>query len=189
MQRNFAVLATLILLTIIVSIPLSAKNKFDDARFRGNASITGNPDYLPGAILVKFKAEAHRSPLIEGATASGIASIDAKIQHFAISRLEQVFQTRSKKMNPNLPDLSSIYRFEYSSPFDAAVVAKAFASDPNIEFAEPVYIFKVENLFEPNDLLYRNQQHLPQIKAPQAWDVVTGLQVVLELRPRTLLRP
>ncbi|HEX9972255.1 MAG TPA: S8 family serine peptidase, partial [bacterium] len=182
MLRNFAVLVTLFLFIIIVSIPLSARDKLDDVRHKSRSSkssVSNTPEYLPGAILLKFKTEAHRSQLMENSTTSGIASIDAKIQRFAIHRIEPVFRSHSKTAKPNLPDLSAIYRLEYSSPYDAAVVAKAFISDPNIEFAEPIYIFKVENLFEPNDPLYRNQQHLQQIKAPDAWDVITGDSTVV----------
>ncbi|MCI0493425.1 S8 family serine peptidase, partial [candidate division KSB1 bacterium] len=177
MPKNFTAFITLLLLIITHSIPIVARDKFDAAKHQGSASITGNPDYLPGAILVKFKAEAHRSLLIEGAMASGIASIDAKIQRFAISRVEQVFQTRSKKLNPNLPDLSSIYRFEYSSPFDAMVVARAFASDPNLEYAEPIFIQHV--LADPNDPLYSQQWYLRAVRASQGWDVEKGNSQVI----------
>ena len=51
-------------------------------------------------------------------------------------------------------------------------VAAAFAADPNIEYAEPVYVYHASEI--PDDPMYNNQQHLPQIMAAEAWDIHKG---------------
>ena len=51
-------------------------------------------------------------------------------------------------------------------------VAQELSRDPNVEYAEPVYVRRL--LEVPNDPRYSQQHYLPQIKAPEAWDVQKG---------------
>lgn len=180
MRKPVTGLVTLVLFMMVITISLSASDKFSAAshqsKFSQNSGATTS-EYLPGAILVKFKAATSRSQLMENSTTSGIASVDTKLQRFAIHRIDPVFPSQAKMIDPNLPDLSSIYRFEYSSPFDAAVMARAFAGDPNIEFAEPIFVQHI--LADPNDPLYSQQWYLRAVKASQGWDIEKGESQVI----------
>jgi hypothetical protein len=49
------------------------------------------------------------------------------------------------------------------------MVARVLEGDPNVEYAEPVYVRRLAVV--PNDPMYSQQYHLPQIHAPEAWDV------------------
>jgi hypothetical protein len=51
-------------------------------------------------------------------------------------------------------------------------VLDSLKNNPNIEFAEPDYLYQPELI--PNDTYYANEWHLPKISAPQAWDLVQG---------------
>lgn len=61
-----------------------------------------------------------------------------------------------------------------SLPTEANIdeVIKRYQADPNVEYAEPNYIYKA--ILVPNDPFYSNQYALPKISAPQAWDIQTG---------------
>ncbi|OYD08601.1 alkaline serine protease [Paludifilum halophilum] len=49
---------------------------------------------------------------------------------------------------------------------------KAYEKNPNVEYAEPNYIVHAD--WVPNDPSYSRQYALPQVDAPQAWDVTRG---------------
>ncbi|MEN8179602.1 MAG: hypothetical protein ABFS39_13435 [Pseudomonadota bacterium] len=49
---------------------------------------------------------------------------------------------------------------------------KQLNARPDLEYAEPNFI--VETKLVPNDTYYDFQEHYPQIRLPQAWDVTTG---------------
>ena len=51
-------------------------------------------------------------------------------------------------------------------------IQKALEESGLFEFVEPDYLAHVANT--PNDPLYTNQWHLPQIEAPSAWNFTTG---------------
>jgi len=53
-----------------------------------------------------------------------------------------------------------------------ARVLRALSNNPNIEFAEPDVVLAPDMV--PNDPWYPNEWHLPNISAPQAWDITTG---------------
>src|SRR5207245_1364569 len=46
------------------------------------------------------------------------------------------------------------------------------SNNPNIEFAQPDFIYAAALV--PNDTYYSMAWHLPKIQAPQAWDITTG---------------
>nr|NQU92672.1 S8 family serine peptidase [Bacteroidota bacterium] len=51
-------------------------------------------------------------------------------------------------------------------------VAREFSKDPNIEYAEPIPVIQL--LEVPNDPMYGDLHHLPQIHAPEAWEIHKG---------------
>ncbi len=51
-------------------------------------------------------------------------------------------------------------------------VVKAFSSDPNVEYAEAIPVYHTTEV--PDDALYSQLQHLPQIHAPEAWEIHKG---------------
>ncbi len=51
-------------------------------------------------------------------------------------------------------------------------MVKAFSKDPNVEYAEAIPINFPDDI--PDDILYDQCQHLPQILAPEAWNIFHG---------------
>ena len=69
-------------------------------------------------------------------------------------------------------NLNQVYYLRYGSNQSPEKVAADFARDPNVEYAEPKYMYPL--LAVPNDTLYTDMDQFPHIQAPAAWDVVKG---------------
>ena len=76
--------------------------------------------------------------------------------------------------NQPIPALDRVYMLEIApgSPDSPDDIARAFATHPDIEYAEPDYYVRL--CATPNDPLYSEQWALRQIGAPAAWDITTG---------------
>lgn len=131
-----------------------------------------NSRYLPGRVIVKLNqsipARAGRSP--------GIPALDAAAQRYSAQSVAQIFPEATLPAKPGEGDLSRIYVINYSSPFDAFTVAKELSALPEVEYAEPWFIYSIDDAraLTPNDSLYANQWALVKIKADSAWSVSTG---------------
>jgi hypothetical protein len=104
------------------------------------------------------------------------------------SELKQKFPKRSRwsPKGAKIPDLSRIYLFKVASGVDSFEISQEYAKNPNVEYAEPNYVY---NLFEipsiPNDPDFVKQWSLhnegqtggtpdADIDAPEAWDLEKG---------------
>jgi serine protease len=72
----------------------------------------------------------------------------------------------------NIPDISRILKVEIPEEINPLSIIREFSKDPSVEYAEPVY--KREFFDVPDDPKYPDQNHLPQIKTPEAWDIQKG---------------
>lgn len=134
-------------------------------------STSSATDFEPGAIVVKLKPGLNVASSAQPADL-GAASLNRKATRFQVERVEPHFQTRSHNDRTDLPDLSRIYRLHFPSDMDVHLLAHVFDSDPQVEYAEPIPIGYPDMV--PNDTMYVQQQHLPQIMAPEAWDIHHG---------------
>ncbi|MCF6342450.1 MAG: S8 family serine peptidase [Bacteroidales bacterium] len=132
----------------------------------------GSPGFVPGSIIIKVKSNIGPYGKQEKNIRFGLASLDKKALAFRVQKLEKRFRHKPIPENSGLPDLSRIYRLSFPASQNVHRVARAFAADPNIEYAEAIPVYHA--LEVPNDALYSSQQHLPQIMAPQAWDLHKG---------------
>ena len=130
------------------------------------------PQFMPGQIRVKFKPQVVNFNLMQtGGASTGISSFDNRLINNGIKSIKKTF----KQLKPDRFDnfgISRIYTLYFPEEKDVLKVATQFSKSPLLEYAEPVPIRYIDN--EPNDPMFAQQDHLPQIKAPQAWDVVTG---------------
>jgi serine protease len=103
--------------------------------------------YLPGSIVVKFRAGTTRTAeramlaLIKGAPTADLPYAD-----FDIVTIE--------------------------SGADPEVVARRLSAQPDVEYAQARY--RVRPLFVPNDPLYSRQWNFPAIDMERAWDINQG---------------
>ncbi len=118
---------------------------------------------VPGQFVVKFKAEAGNKTQV---SFSKLSSVAAK---YNVTSNEQMFSKANNNKLKEKLNLHNIFVFKTDKGADIAAIVNELNSDPNIEYAEPVYLSKIEST--PDDPLYSTMRHLPQIKAPEAWDV------------------
>lgn len=151
----------------------------------GSSEFPTNTDkpYLDGAITVKLKNDVQafeKKDQAQSANKFGIETLDRKLSAFAPEKVEANFPEKTvRKTNKKIEtpqgrviDLSKYFTVYFDEAFDAREVANAVASDPNVEYAEPVEANYFEDV--PDDQFYDQMQFLPQIYAEQAWDIHKG---------------
>ncbi len=129
-------------------------------------NINPKKPYFPGQLLVKFKADA--GDINKNSALSNFSS------KYRIEKIEKAFPQKQfnalKQTAEN--ELSLMAVLTVSSATDIEMLARRVSSDPLVEYAEPNYFVAKDAI--PNDPLYGQLQHLPQVKAPQAWDISQG---------------
>jgi len=86
--------------------------------------------------------------------------------------LKQLFsEARNIEAKEKL-NLSNVYIMETSESADIWQIVNDLQKDPAVEYAEPVYMNKMDAI--PNDSLYSFLHFLPQVSAPEAWDIGYG---------------
>ncbi len=127
---------------------------------------------VQGVITVKLKKGVGEFGKQTGTVQFEIQSLDDKVAAYQVNKLEKRFPYNPAKLRSDLPDLSRIYKISFPENHLVNEVAAAFSSDPNVEYAEPITVGHFAEI--PNDVLYAQMQHLPQIHAPEAWDIHKG---------------
>jgi len=137
---------------------------------------SSDKNYLPGVIVVKFKS-AIRNALSK--TSINEPSLNFVFKKYSVYETTRIFPQHDKPpVNPDQVDLSRIYMIRYNGDYDATEVAKDFAREGVVEYAEPHYIHRVT--FTPNDPMFSvNQWYLKKIQAEQAWDITQGDTTVI----------
>ncbi|MDZ7261820.1 MAG: hypothetical protein ONB05_06920, partial [candidate division KSB1 bacterium] len=128
-------------------------------------------DYLPDQVVVKFQ------PAVGDVESSSLFS--SIYQKYQVKRAERLFPNVKYQPTPKrkIVDLSRIYLLQVPEDSDIEIICKELGGMPGVAYAEPYYIFYVDEI--PNDPRYMYQHHLPQIKAPEAWDMAKGDSTVV----------
>jgi len=169
MPRKLMSLATIILL---LSVTLFATTTTLTAEAPPDA-----PAFVPGRLIVKFKAGAQPSLNAQNRTTAG--SIEARLSEAGVQNVAKLFTASpmTGRMVAENDNLSRIYRLQLQPNADVLQTAATLSADPAIEWAEPDYI--AHAAITPNDPLVGEQWGLTKIGAPAAWDVVTGTETVV----------
>ena len=131
-----------------------------------------NSQYMPDRIIVKLMA---RVPTSLSKSAFGIRSIDQVLSRVSIVSAAPMFPLSVLTLKPIGIDLSLLYEIRFSSPNDPFFLAEELSKLPEVQYAEPSFIYPVaQALFTPNDSLFSSQWALQKISAPAAWDVTQG---------------
>ncbi len=169
-------------------------------------------EFVPGQILIKFKDEVVITPTKQqGLAKTGVATIDAVLSKYAVKDIDKLFKNatplKTKKILKSFsgetfeqPSLHNIYKLEVTEPVKMFEVIEALKNDPNVEYAEPNYIFSIveakpasdilsENELKllhnsesysspttltPSDPLYPQQYWIPATQVDAVWDSTTG---------------
>jgi len=177
-----------ILMTIVISIPLflligAGFNKSDKfytpistGRFSKQTGST-SPEIVPGIVVVKIKSAAIAQSLAKASIVTGLSSLDANLLRLGAISVQKMFRHKPIPAHSNLPDISRFLKVQIPEQMNPVMAAHELESDPNVEYVEPVYVRRL--MAVPNDPLYSQQYHLPQIRAPQAWNVQKGDSTVI----------
>lgn len=164
--------AGILAIVLISTIALggNGKNASPTPRETQQKTVKQQADFLPNVVVVKFKS---RASFGEEAVSTGIASIDHLFNRYNVTIMKQFFD--GSLLRPNMDRsvaIESIYNVFFSGEASPLEVAQALNKDPNIEYAEPKYVYSLNDI--PNDALYSSMTQFPHIQAPAAWDVVKG---------------
>ncbi len=126
---------------------------------------------VPGQFVVKFKAtDGNRTQ----ASFSKLSMVAVK---YNVTSNEQVFaEAKNVKLKEEL-NLHNVFLFKTDKNANIQDIVDELNNDSSIEYAEPVYLSKIESV--PDDPLYSSLYHLPQIKAPEAWDIQSNSSGVI----------
>ena len=140
----------------------------------GRRGIGINPDKLamPGVVVVKLKTGVVASvqELLK------VPELEGRILSEANPRsLQSLMEAAKIKSDKSTEILNNIYIVNYSGTVTPAMVAQSLLKNPDVLYAEPHYIYKVDDEdIVPNDPLLSQQYALNKIQAFQAWDINQG---------------
>lgn len=103
--------------------------------------------YVKGEILIGLKTEA--IPLLRDQdpfdpTNTGILSLDALNTKYGVQAMIPVFPGLEEDETAVKAGLSRVFKLVVSKDIDVQSMAREYANDPHIEYAEPVHIVTVQ---------------------------------------------
>jgi subtilisin family serine protease len=133
-----------------------------------------NSHYLHDKIIIKLKTKI---TVMKGAQTLGLSNVDNILSRYSTVSVEKMFP-ETNAMQLRETGLSRIYTAKFTSPVDAFELAREVAQLPEVEYAEPWFIYPVDadSIYRPNDTVYtqNKQWGLSKIKADSAWYHVKG---------------
>jgi serine protease len=126
----------------------------------------GNQKYLANTVVVKFK----NIPAANTDGSVGISKvISSLLKEYDYSSVTSMFPN---KINDNGLGLGRIVTIKYNSDSDPYYVSSKLKGSPDIEWAEPKFVYELD--YTVNDPDLGSQWNLTKIKAALAWDVTKG---------------
>ena len=146
----------------------------DHGKFKLPTGVTAK-DYLPNTLVLKFKNDARKNTMSNGVQI-------ALAKEGVLLTLKPIFPERN---NIDLEQMSlgeqfnfeTYFQASYTGPVAIETVINMLLANDNIEYVEPNYIHNTWHT--PNDVAYGTQFYLPQVKAPEAWDVLRNSSSVI----------
>jgi subtilisin family serine protease len=118
--------------------------------------------YRPGVLMVKFKSTVSSSQNIKGLRSTdgiartGIATVDALNGRYGVTSVSKdaLYQPKEIAVAAQL-GIDRVYELRVAQTTDIEAMAKLYAADPNVEYANPDWEVYIEAV--PTDPLYPNQ--------------------------------
>jgi serine protease len=132
-----------------------------------------NSHYLPDKIIVKMM---DGSRITEGKTVNSISGLEKISYRFGITSIEKLFSASNiKSLNSN-NEFNNFLVLKFSSPADAFTVAEEVSKLPDVQYAEPWFIYPVNDVqaCRPNDSFRGSQWALNKVLADSAWCYESG---------------
>lgn len=132
-----------------------------------------NSTYLPDRIILKLMPGVQMSV---SPAATGVASVDAALASLSVSHVEPMFPEKLARKEIGNVGLDRFIVVKYSSPVDAFTATEQLSNLPEVQYAEPWFIYSVNSnpTFTPNDPQYSLQYGLTRMRVNDAWDITQG---------------
>lgn len=132
-----------------------------------------NSEWLPGRVIIKLMEGTQSSLTSSGV---GVASIDAALASLSVTSVEPMFPRRLLANAVGDVGLDRFVIVKYAAPVDAFSAAEQLSNVPEVQYAEPWFIYSVRSnpTFTPNDPQYAQQYGIPKMRVNDAWDVTQG---------------
>ena len=159
------------ILAIALSLPIHAGSPERDpspAAKHGTNTIT----VVPNLVVIKLRPQVQ---FTSGGTALGVGSLDAlcaRIGATAVESFSSVPESALRKSTRRGYHFDRLVKVRYTSGDDPTLLALEISRDPNVEYAEPYYIYPLQHT--PNDPRLSTQWAVTIMKLKEAWDVSTG---------------
>lgn len=164
----------LIVLVLFALLAFAEHTPPDKPKFKLPAGVT-EKDYLPNTLVIKFKEGARIDAVTQG-TEKQMSS-----KGISLTEIEPVFspdvEATKFSVQGETNSLGNYYHVKYQGDVGIEAVINTLLQNDNVEYAEPSYIHTT--WYTPNDGAYGTQFYLPQVKAPQAWDVIKNSSNVI----------
>ncbi len=124
-----------------------------------------------GKVVFKVASDSKQALTVNGAR-TGLESLDRILDKLQVTKVNHHFKFNPKYQRQDLPDLSLIYELSFDPDMDPNFVIGLLLRDPNVQYAEPVYIDKTfEN---PNDPGFETSLFFNSLNATDAWAIHKG---------------
>ncbi|MFZ1730316.1 MAG: S8 family serine peptidase [Bacteroidota bacterium] len=134
-------------------------------------------EIAPNLIIIKFRPQVS---FTSGGNRLGMQSLDALLQRIGATAVESfstVKENSFQKASRRPYNYDRMVKVRYTSNDHPALLAKEIANDPQVEYAEPYYIYPVNHT--PNDPRLGTQWAVNVMKLKEAWDVTTGDSTII----------
>jgi len=140
--------------------------------YKEQSAIDPNKLALQGVVMVKFKpgVPATMQEMLN------VPELQRQILKEANpTSMKPMLQLLRVRLDKSSEVLNNIYLVHYTGTVTPALVAQSLSKNTDVQYAEPHYIYKVDDVnFTPNDSLLSQQYALTNIQAFQAWNITQG---------------
>jgi subtilisin family serine protease len=109
-------------------------------------------------------------------TSSALSSLNTFVQQYGTKSVASMFPGETPPKGTGSIDMTRFYVVDYASPVDAFTAAAEISGRPEVEYAEPWFIYSVDGseATPPNDSFFSHQWYLQKIQMESAWAVSQG---------------
>lgn len=173
-MRSFLRLLTVswVLFNVCFVTSLGAREKEKSA-----LSAKSSANVAPQLLIVKIRSGVTFTAM---SRTLGIERIDGILRRIGATQVTSFHQISSKSkytVSAAEENVSRILKIRYSGIEDPLLLAKEIALHPEVEYAEPWYIFPFSHT--PNDPMLSQQWAVTVMKLQEAWDVTKGDSTVV----------
>ena len=128
----------------------------------------GDLIYSSNEIIIKFKYSVN----FQNDRIRNVSTLLKVFSEVNIKSIDPFINSVQHDLLKSQHGIDRIYSIKYEGNLDPLILARKISNSPDIEYAEPRYIYKID--FTPNDPFISNQTYLTRVNLFNAWDVSRG---------------